>query len=183
MTVPLSGYEVAEHVKKQFPQAVVEATENTLVLQSESVRVVAQFLHDSPSLRFDYLACLSGVDYADYFEVVYHLVSIEHNHSLTAKARLEDRENPEVPSVTPVWQGADLQERETYDLMGINFPGHPNLKRLLLWEGFPGHPLRKDYYQVHRPDMGYTITGGRPEPELDEAARKIEQKPPRALPL
>jgi NADH:ubiquinone oxidoreductase subunit C len=81
----------------------------------------------------------------DYFEVVYHLISLEHNHSLVLKTRCYDRDKPVVPSVVNLWRSADFQEREVYDLMGIIFDGHPNLKRLLLWEGFVGHPLRRDY--------------------------------------
>jgi NADH-quinone oxidoreductase subunit C len=77
--------------------------------------------------------------------VIYQLTSFPHNHSATIKARVYGREGPELPSVTSLWQGADLQEREIWDLMGIRFTGHPNLKRVLLWEGFPGHPLRKDF--------------------------------------
>src|SRR3972149_943495 len=84
-------------------------------------------------------AVLSG------FEVVYHLLSIGHNLAATLKVRTHDRENPEVPSVTLVWRGAHFQERETYDLMGIRFQGHPDLRRIFLWDGFPGHPLRKDW--------------------------------------
>ena len=98
-------------------------------------------------LLFDYLVSISAVDYIDHFEVVYHLVSMGHNHSLVLKARCPGREEPEVPSVVNLWQGADLQEREVYDLMGVAFGGHYNLKRIMLWEGFPGHPHRKDYME------------------------------------
>ena len=73
------------------------------------------------------------------------LNSLEHNHSLVLKARCHDREDPALPSVVGLWQGADFQEREIYDLMGIRFEGRQNLKRIFLWEGFQGHPLRKDY--------------------------------------
>jgi NADH-quinone oxidoreductase subunit C len=73
------------------------------------------------------------------------LSSLEHNHSLVIKTRCYDRKNPVLPSVVSLWQGADFQEREIYDLMGIRFEGHPNMKRIFLWEGFAGHPLRKDY--------------------------------------
>jgi len=87
---------------------------------------------------------VSAVDYIEYFELVYHVLSMRHNHSVVIKSRLFGRETLSVASVTEVWQGADLQEREIWDLMGIWFDGHPNLKRILLWENFPGHPLRKD---------------------------------------
>jgi NADH-quinone oxidoreductase subunit C len=76
---------------------------------------------------------------------VYHLVSIEHNHDIILKTRLIDREKPTLASVVNLWKGADFQEREIYDLFGISFTGHPNLKRIFLWEGFQGYPLRKDF--------------------------------------
>ena len=88
---------------------------------------------------------MSAVDYIEYFELVYHLLSMRKNHSAVIKTRVFDREAPSVPSVIDVWRGADLQEREIWDLMGVSFDGHPNMKRVLLWEGFEGHPLRKDY--------------------------------------
>jgi len=106
---------------------------------------VARFLRDDPELDCKYLVAITGVDYLDHFELVYHLSSLARNHLVILKVRVPDHEQPEVPSLTPVWVGAHLQEREIYDLMGIRFTGHPNLQRLLLWEGFPGHPLRKDF--------------------------------------
>jgi NADH:ubiquinone oxidoreductase subunit C len=81
----------------------------------------------------------------EYFELVYHLLSMRNNTSAVIKSKIFGREELSVPSVFSIWQGADLQEREIWDLMGIRFDGHPNMKRVLLWEGFPGHPLRKDY--------------------------------------
>ncbi len=144
MMKPLIGSEVAEKIGEQLPGAVVEC--NTAVLvKSESIFEVCRFLNQTAGLDFDYLVNLTGVDYLNYLEVVYHLVSMKHNHSLVLKTRCYDREQPTVPSVTPVWKGADFQEREVYDLLGIRFEGHPNMKRIFLWEGFQGHPLRRDY--------------------------------------
>jgi NADH/F420H2 dehydrogenase subunit C len=109
------------------------------------VEKVTQFLRDECGL--DYLALLTAVDQPERFEVVYHLWSIKDRTTepFVLKVYIEDKENPSVPSVTPLWRGANYQEREAYDLMGIRFEGHPNLKRIVLWEGFPGHPLRKDF--------------------------------------
>jgi len=115
------------------------------LVRNDSLLDVLAFLKDSEGLDFDYLTYVTAVDYLEYFEVVYQLASLVHNHSIVVKARLYDRENPTLPSVTGLWRGADFQEREIYDLMGISFSGHPNLKRIFLWEGFEGHPLRKDY--------------------------------------
>ena len=145
MTVSLSGEEIAKQITRQFPDAVSETSEQAVLVKSEFLFEVAQHLKRSPGLDFDYLNHITAVDYLDYFELVYQLTSLKHNHSLILKTRYYDREKPTAPSVTSIWQGADFQEREIYDLMGISFTGHPNLKRIALWEGFEGHPLRKDY--------------------------------------
>ena len=84
----------------------------------------------------------------EWFEVVYHLESFRWNRIVELKVLAPDRENPVVPSLVPAYQGALLQEREAYDLMGIRFDGNPDLRRVFLWEGFAGHPLRKDYLNL-----------------------------------
>jgi len=145
MTVSLSGSEVAQKITEHFPEAVFETSDQAVVVKSESLFEVAQYLKNSQGLDFDYLTSITAVDYYDYFEVVYHLTSLKHNHSLVLKTRCYDRAKPTLPSVVSLWRGADFQEREIYDLMGISFTGHPNLKRIVLWQGFEGHPLRKDY--------------------------------------
>jgi NADH-quinone oxidoreductase subunit C len=99
---------------------------------------------DDPGLDFKALLCLSVVDYKENFQVVYHLLSIKHNHKLMLKVDVPNDE-PKVPSVTSVWPGADWHEREGTDLFGVTFEGHPDPRPLLLWEGFEGYPLRKDY--------------------------------------
>jgi len=144
MTKPLAGQEVAKQIERQIPEAVLESSESWCVIDPDSLLQVAQFLQTTPGLEFDYLNCIAGVDYLDYFEIVYHLSSIQHNHSLVLKVRCS-RENPQVPSVVSLWRGADFQEREIYDLLGVTFVRHPNLKRIFMWEGFQGHPLRRDY--------------------------------------
>jgi NADH-quinone oxidoreductase subunit C len=145
MTVALSGKEIASKLEQQFPGSIVESNENSLVVKSESLPELASLLKTAPDLDFDYLTAITAVDYYDYFEVVYQLTSIKHNHSLVVKTRCYGRDNPTLPSVVSLWRGADFQEREIYDLMGIRFDGHPNMKPIILWEGFQGHPLRKDY--------------------------------------
>ena len=145
MTKQLTGSEVANKIGGQLPGAVVGYEDSTVLVKSEALLEVCRFLNQTPGLDFDYLVNLSGVDYLDYLVVVYHLASLKHNHSLVLKTRCYDREQPTVPSVTPIWQGADFQEREVYDLLGIRFKGHPNMKRIFLWEGFQGYPLRRDY--------------------------------------
>jgi NADH-quinone oxidoreductase subunit C len=145
MTVALSGKEIAAKLEKQFPGSVIESSEDSLLIKPESLLDVASFLKTAPELNFDYLTAITAVDYNSYFEVVYILTSLEHNHSLKFKTRCHDRESPSLPSVFGLWRTADLQEREIFDLFGIKFDGHPNLKHIVLWDGFPGYPLRKDW--------------------------------------
>jgi NADH-quinone oxidoreductase subunit C len=145
MTKALSPHEVGRMISSSIPDSVIETAEGWLLLKLESLYKTAEYLKNSPEFAFDYLNFITAVDYFDYFEVVYMLTSLKHNHSVTLKVRCYDRLRPAVPSVYRLWRGADLQERETYDLLGITFDGHPNLKRIALWETFQGHPLRKDY--------------------------------------
>jgi len=144
MTVILSGKEIANKLGQKFPGSVIDANQNHILVKSTVLREIANFLKDTPEFNFNYLTYITAVDYYDHFEVIYQLTSLEHNHSLLIKTRCP-RENSALPSVVGLWRGADFQEREIYDLMGIKFDGHPNLKRVVLWEGFPGHPLRKEY--------------------------------------
>jgi len=145
MTLALSGKEVAAKLEQQFPGSIIETSKDSLLVKSESLFDLVSFLKTAPGLDFNYLSTITAVDYHDYFELVYQLVSLEHNHSLVLKTRCYERESPAVPSLVSLYRGADYQEREIYDLMGISFEGHPNLKRIVLWDGFKGHPLRKDY--------------------------------------
>jgi NADH-quinone oxidoreductase subunit C len=145
MTKQLTGSEVAKRIGEQLPGAIVGHGDSAVLVESDSILEVCRFLNKTAGLDFDYLINLTGVDYLDYLEVVYHLASLKHNHMLILKTRCYEREQPTVPSVTTIWQGADFQEREIYDLLGVRFEGHPNMKRIFLWEGFKGHPLRRDY--------------------------------------
>ena len=145
MTVSLNSEEVAKRISDTLPDSITAFGKEAIVTDSQSLYKIAEFLKNTPGFDFDYLTILTAVDYADYFEIVYYLTSLKHNHDLVLKARCYDKENPVMPSVMNLWRTADLQEREVYDLMGITFEGHPNMKRLLLWENFEGHPLRKDY--------------------------------------
>ncbi len=145
MTRSLGGAELVRRIEARFPGKVHGSNETDVFVDSEVVADLGLFLRDDPDLRLDYLVSVTSVDYIDYFEVVYRLTSITHNHSAVLKTRAYGREEPVVPSVTPVWKGAELQEREVYDLMGVRFEGHPNMKRIMMWEGFEGHPLRKDF--------------------------------------
>ena len=145
MTVALSGKDIAEKIERKFPGSLEDSGEDYLLVKSKSLVAVARYLKNTKSLNFDYFNYVLAVDYYSYFELVYRLDSIKHNHSIVIKTRCYDRDNPTIPSLTGLWQGANFQEREVYDLMGIKFKRHPNLKRMFLWDGFEGHPLRKDF--------------------------------------
>ena len=145
MTTALSGKEVGAKLDDKFPGSIVESSQDSLLVNSEFLLPVATYLKDTPRLDFNYLTSVTAVDYLDYFEIVYHLTSLEHNHSLVMKTRCYGRDNPRLPSVVSLWRAAEFQEREAYDLLGISFDGHPNMKRIFLSEGFEGHPLRRDY--------------------------------------
>lgn len=147
MTIALSGKEVAAKLEQKFPDSIIESNKDSLLVKSESLFELISFLKTTPEFEFNYLNTITAVDYSDYFEVVYHLTSMEHNHSLVIKTRCYGREDLVVPSIVSLYEGANPQEREIYDLMGISFEGHPNMKRMLLWDGFQGHPLRKDYLE------------------------------------
>jgi len=145
MTAPVTGEALAGAISARLPAAVEAHHGGAVWVRPAAVADVARFLREAPGLEFDYLSSITAVDYVDHFEMVYHLTSFAHNHSAVVKARVPGRGEPSLPSVVGVWKGADLQEREVWDLMGVRFEGHPNMKRLLLWEGFQGHPLRKDF--------------------------------------
>lgn len=145
MTKQLVSKDVVKKIEEQLPEAVAGFDESSILINKLHILEVCRFLKQTSNLEFDYLINLTGVDYLDYFEIVYQLVSIKHNHKVTLKTRCYDRNKPVVPSVTPLWMAADLQEREVYDLLGVRFEGHYNMKRLLLWAGFEGHPLRRDF--------------------------------------
>jgi len=144
MTKVLAGEEIAHRINESSPGSAIRFNETDVWITPESLADVARLLKEAPDLDFAFLNAITAVDYVEYFEVVYHLRSLRRNTSLVLKTRCEGRDQPEIPSVVDIWRGADLQEREVWDLMGIRFEGHPNMKRVLLWEGFPGHPLRKD---------------------------------------
>jgi NADH:ubiquinone oxidoreductase subunit C len=145
VTKLIPGSETAARIRAALPDAEVEEAADWVVVDTPHLVAVATFLRDDPALECRYPTAITAVDRLDHFELVYYLSSLQRNHMLILKSRVLDHEAPEAPSVVPVWNGAHPQEREIYDLMGIRFSGHPFLKRIFLWEGFAGHPLRKDF--------------------------------------
>lgn len=164
----MSGQALVDQLKQRFGDHIVGANlENIdpwIEASPEGIVEITTYLRDEPSLAFDYLNDLTVVDYLQtdpkkaaksdwepHLEVVYHLFSMQHKHSLVLKALLprwkgdQPGQPPEMPSVAGVWRTADWHEREAFDLMGVHFTGHPNLRRILCPEDWVGHPLRKDY--------------------------------------
>lgn len=115
-----------------------------VVLDPKAMLEAARLLHDHPGLRMTYLRNLAGSDLETHLEVIYHLLRMDDMQEFGVKVKL-DRAAPSVPSVTGVWRGADWHEREIFDLLGVDFPGHPNLVRIMMPDSWDGHPLRKDY--------------------------------------
>ena len=150
------GSEILRRALAALPDAIVDTHaqlgDATLLVRSERLIAVMRFLRDSPGLEFDMLSDVTCVDYlgeTPRFEMVYHLYSVARNHRVRVKSRLPETD-PRIDSCIPVWAGANWLEREVWDLYGIRFNGHPDLRRLLLYEEFEGHPLRKDYPKEKR---------------------------------
>jgi NADH-quinone oxidoreductase subunit C len=152
----MDGSEILARLTERFGAAVLathaELGDHTVLVDRVSLPDVLRFCRDEAPLRFDMLMDLTAVDYLTYpgredtprFEVVYHLYSVPHNHRLRIKAGV-DEDDPSVPTAVPLWPIANWFEREVWDMFGLRFVEHPDLRRLLLYEQFEGHPLRKDY--------------------------------------
>jgi NADH-quinone oxidoreductase subunit C len=141
-----------ERIRERLGETAILETaeyrgEVTVVVAKEALVDVAEFLKEDAEFRFDFLSDVCGVDWkgrAERFEVVYHLYSIEHNTRLRLKVRLSESELS-LPSVTGIWATANWHERETFDMFGIEFTGHPDLRRILNPDDFEGFPFRKDF--------------------------------------
>ena len=145
MTVAINCEETGKKLQEAIAGSVVSADKTTIVVDAKHLLQAAGYLKNTAGLDFDYLTFVTAVDFLEYMEIVYRLVSLKNNQSLILKTRCYNREDPVVPSVVSLWRAAYYQEREIFDLFGIKFEGHPDMRRLLLWEGFVGHPLRRDY--------------------------------------
>ena len=143
----MTEQEIFDTLKGIFDDAIIDLTENIdpwIRVKPESVAEVCVYLHDDPAMQFESLMCLSGVDYEDHMTVVYHLGSSSQRHKITIKAEV-GRDTPSVPTVEHVWLVANWHEREAYDMFGIVFEGHSDLRRILCPDDWEGYPLRKDY--------------------------------------
>jgi NADH-quinone oxidoreductase subunit C len=144
-------------LKEKFPSSILEEKtfrgEVTVTVPGGRILEICQFLHSDPDLRYHFLTDLCGLDLfpeAPRFGVAYLLYSMKNNERLRVKTRIAEGES--IASVESVWKAANWLEREVYDLFGIRFENHPDLRRILLWEGYEGHPMRKDY-PVEGPDF------------------------------
>ena len=153
-------------LKEKYPDSVLESAEFrgelTLVVKKEDIVPVCRFLRDDPELSFNFLSDLTAVDRSGRelrFDVIYNLYSIDKNHRLRLKVRAG--ENELVPSVTSVWSNANWFEREVFDLFGIKFDGHPDLRRILMPDDWVGHPLRKDF-PLTKEEVMFTHNKNRP---------------------
>ncbi|HNX68030.1 MAG TPA: NADH-quinone oxidoreductase subunit C [Candidatus Omnitrophota bacterium] len=146
--MPLPIEEVKKELSTRLPDVKLRVVRDSLLIENPAdLTRVALFLKESPAFRMDYLSSVTGADYLDHLESVYHLYSMEKKHGPIALRVRVPKTNAKIPSLVPVYRGAEYQEREAYDTFGILYEGHPDLRRLFMWEGFEGFPLRKDYEQ------------------------------------
>ena len=117
----------------------------TLTVIPSKLHELAKLLKANSDTDFDYMFCQTGIDWLEYMEVVYHLRSTNYEHEIIVKTQINDRENPILDSVYDIWKTADFHEREIFDLLGIKFNNHPDLRRIFLDDDWEGYPLRKDY--------------------------------------
>ena len=139
--------QLKEHLQNLNPEIefVEEGEYLTSILPSVHLHKMAKNLRNSEETQFDFLFCQTAIDWPEYIDVVYHLRSTILEHSLVLKARINDRANAKIESVFDIWKTADFHEREIYDLFGVVFENHPDLRRIFLDDDWVGYPLRKDY--------------------------------------
>jgi NADH-quinone oxidoreductase subunit C len=146
----LSPVAIAQLLQEQFGEAILEALPEDkhprIHVDAAHWRAIAEFLRQDRRLNFDWLMCITALDYVadEKLACCYDLMSYQHRHDFAVKV-FTSREEPSIPTVSDLWPAADWHEREAFDLMGIDFPGHPDMRRILLPDDWVGHPLRKDY--------------------------------------
>jgi NADH:ubiquinone oxidoreductase subunit C len=142
----MENEQLKEKITALIPEAVFEDGQwLNVLIGSDRWRELAQELRSKEDFRFDYLFCVTCVDWKTHFSMVYHLSSAELNHILVVKAKITDHDLPVIDTVCDLWRTAELHEREAYDLFGVKFNNHPDLRRLLMTDEWIGWPLRKDY--------------------------------------
>ena len=132
-------------VEVTFAETEVPTQFLTAEISSENVHPLISELKNNSDTSFDYMFCQTGIDFPEHIEVLYHLRNTQNNSEIVIKAKIEDRENPSIDSVFDLYKTADFHEREIFDLFGVKFNNHPDLRRILLDDDWEGYPLRKDY--------------------------------------
>jgi len=164
----MTATEISELLKERFGDNVLEVHEDDLSawtrIERDVLVEVCTFLRDDPSADMKVCHSLTAVDRLEYFESVLHLYSVDRKHGYSLKTRTVSREDVACPSVARVWPTADWHEREAYDMMGIRFAGHPDLRRILMWEGYPYFPLRKDFPLAGKPSEMPDVAFSDPAP-------------------
>lgn len=179
----MTAQEIYDKLKTRFGEALAELNDTNVdpfvvVTQPERLPALAEFLRDDPELDFKALMCLSGVDDGEKLGVVYHLNSLTKKHRFTLKVEGLEREEPRVPSVEQIWPTANWHEREAYDMFGILFDGHSDMRRILCPDDWVGWPLRKDY-QVQEFWHGLRVPypADQTLPDGRHAFRDVPEKP------
>ena len=180
--------EVLKEMAAALPDVKLRAVRDSLLIENpKDLPRVALFLKESPKFLLDYLSSVTGVDYLQFLESVYHLYSMAKKQGPVVLRVRVPKNNAKVPSLAPVYRSAELQEREAFDTFGIIYEGHPDLRRLFMWEGFKGHPLRKDYQQedtevLETADIAWLETRGIKVPdEMKEKAKALQAAGQRAI--
>lgn len=184
----MTAAETKSKIESALPGIALKLSREAIVIENpQDLPKVAHFLKGSAEFRFDYLCSVTAVDYLDYLESVYHLFSMEKKSGpAVLKVRVK-RDNPKIPSLVPIFRGAEFQERENYDMYGIIYENHPDLRRIFMWEGFEGFPMRKDYEQedsetLETGDVEWLERHGAKVPEdLRQKAEELKRQGRRAL--
>ncbi len=184
----MTAAEIKSKIEAALPGVKITLSRESILIENpQDLPKVMRFLKESPDFRLDYLSSVTGVDYLEYLESVYHLYSMEkQSGTVVVKTRVK-RESPKIPSVVSIFRGAEFQERENYDMYGIVYENHPDLRRLFMWEGFEGYPMRKDYQQedsetLEVEDVAWLEKNGVPVPaEMKQKAEELKKQGKRAV--
>ena len=186
MNIPIA--EIKKELEAHLPDVKLRLVRDSLLIENpEDLPRVALFLKESPKFLLDYLSSVTAADYLTFLESVYHLYSMAQKQGPVVLRVRVTKNNPRIPSLAPVYRSAELQEREAFDTFGIIYEGHPDLRRLFMWEEFQGHPLRKDYEQedaevLEAADIAWLETRGIKIPdEMKEKAKTLQAAGQRAI--
>ncbi|MDD5225655.1 MAG: NADH-quinone oxidoreductase subunit C [Candidatus Omnitrophica bacterium] len=186
--MPISIEEVKKELETRLPDVKLRLVRDSLLIENpEDLPRVALFLKESPKFLLDYLSSVTAADYLTFLESVYHLYSMAQKQGPVVLRARVTKNNARIPSLVPVYRSAELQEREAFDTFGIIYEGHPDPRRLFMWEEFQGYPLRKDYAQedaevLEAADVAWLEARGIKVPaEMKEKAKELHAAGQRAV--